>query len=72
MVTKSEIGIIFGAILGFWFARVCNLRLKQCFIIAIISGYYTTLGVGRFLPVATIAGIFFALKNNTNRKEDPR
>jgi hypothetical protein len=51
---------------------VCNLRLKQCFVLAIISGYYTTLGVGRFLPVATVAGIFFALKNNTERKENPR
>jgi hypothetical protein len=69
---KSKFGIVLGAILGFWFARVCNLRLKQCFIIAVISGYYTTLGIGKFLPIATVAGIFFALKNHTDSKETTR
>ncbi len=68
----NKFGILFGAILGFWFARVCNLRLKQCFVIAVISGYYSTLGIGRFLPVATVVGIFFALKNNSENKERNR
>ena len=68
----GEWGLIFGAMLGFWFGRVCGLRLKHCLLIALLSGYYGMLGVGRFLPVATIAGIFFALKNHTDRKDGAR
>ena len=72
MERLGEIGMIFGAFLGFWFGRVCNLRLRHCVMIAMLSGYYGMFGVGRFLPVATIAGIFFAMKNNTDSKERPR
>lgn len=57
--------LIWPAILGFWFARVCNLRLKHCVWVAALSVIYSSMfAKGIFLPVAAVAGMFFAVRNS--------
>ena len=50
-------------VLGFWFGRVCGLRLRHCFLAAVIAGYYGMLQIPRLVPFAACAGLFFTLKN---------
>jgi len=53
-------GFIIGAILGFWFARSCNLRFGQCVMVMCIAAFVGKVGLHRFMPIATIAGAWFA------------
>lgn len=66
--TAGTFGLFGGAFLGFWFGRVCGFRFGRCVTIALVSGYYGYLAIPKFMPIATIAGIFFTLKNLTDRK----
>lgn len=68
-MTAGTFGLFGGAFLGFWFARVCGFRLGRCFTVALLAGYYGYLAIPRFMPIATIVGIFFALKKLTDRHE---
>lgn len=61
-------GLIFCVPFGFWFGRVCGMRLKHCFLAAILAGYYGMLTIPRFTPVATLIGVFFAIRNASLRR----
>ncbi len=61
-------GLIFCVPFGFWFGRVCGMRLKHCFLAAILAGYYGMLTIPRFTPIATLIGVFFAFRNASLRR----
>ena len=50
-------------LLGFWFARVCGLRLKHSFLAALLAGSYGALMLPKLVPAATCLGLFFTLRN---------
>lgn len=55
-------GFLLGLFLGFWFARVCNLRVRTCLLLALACGFIGFYGLHRFMPIATIAGAWFAMR----------
>lgn len=56
-------GFLIGLFLGLWFARACNLRVRHCLLTALACGVIGFYGLHRFMPIATIAGAWFAMQN---------
>lgn len=66
-------GFFLGLFLGYWFARVCELRAGQRFLIALAAAFIGMYGLrGHFLPIATLVGLFFAMKNQNRYGERHR
>lgn len=64
-------GFFLGLFLGYWFARSCNLRARHRFFIALASAFIGIYGLHRFMPIATIAGAWFATRNLQRRDGPP-
>jgi hypothetical protein len=65
-------GFLIGLFLGYWFARVCSLRASKRVLIAMVAAFIGIYGLHRFVPIATIFGVFFALQNQNSYRERNR
>ncbi len=58
LATFGPLGLVVGAVVGFWICSIYRFPLKHKIIGALLAGWYCMMPFTRFIPMATMVGAY--------------